>query len=94
MDEFSLIVEGIGNKVKRLILKNKQLKDSMLQVEEEKMILREKINQQEGLIRQLESTLSEVKVAKVLASEGVPKARQKLNDLLREIEKCQALLNR
>ncbi len=94
MDEFSLIVEGIGNKIKRLILRNKQLKDSMLQIEEEKMFLKEKINQQEGRIQQLESTLSEVQVSKVLESGGAPQARQKLNDLLREIERCQALLNR
>ncbi len=94
MDEFSVIVEGIGNKVKRLILRNKQLKDKLLQVEEDKMSLKDKIGRQEERIQQLESTISDLQVSMVLGSGDTSHARQKLNDLLREIEKCQTLLNR
>lgn len=94
MDEFSVIVEGIGNKIKRLIIRNKQLKDKLLQADEEKMVLHEKISKQAEHIRQLENDLSELHVSKVLKTANPLHARQKLNELLREIEKCQALLNR
>ena len=94
MDEFSVIVEGIGNKVKRLILRNKHLKDKLLQIEEDRIALKDKIGRQEERIQQLESTISELQVSMVLRSGDSSHARQKLNNLLREIEKCQALLNR
>jgi predicted nucleic acid-binding Zn-ribbon protein len=94
MDEFSVIVEGIGNKVKRFILRNKQLKDRLLQLEQDKLALKEKIGRQEERIQQLESTISDLQVSQVLGSGDTSHARQKLNDLLREIEKCQSLLNR
>ena len=94
MDEFSVIVEGIGNKIKRLIIRNKQLKDRIFQADEEKMVLQEKISRQAEHIKQLEGDLSELQASKVLKSINPIHARQKLNELLREIEKCQALLNR
>lgn len=94
MDELSVIVEGIGNKVKKLILKNIQLKDRLLQAESEKAGLREKIAEQQTQIEALESQVSTLLVAGSLHNSDAVLARQKVNDLLREIEKCQVLLNR
>jgi chromosome segregation ATPase len=94
MDELSIIVEGIGNKVKKLIIRNKQLKEKLLQFEEEKRDLLENIENQTRQIRELESRIASLQVARVLDTGDSVHARQKVNDLLREIEKCQVLLNR
>ena len=94
MDELSVIVEGIGNKVKKLFLKNIQLKDKLLQAESEKAGLREKIAEQQKQIKALEGQVSTLQVTGSLNNGDAVLARQKVNDLLREIEKCQVLLNR
>lgn len=94
MDELSVIVEGVGNKVKKLIIRNNQLKDKMLELESEKISLQEKIRVQSTQIQQLESRLADMQLGRVLGSDKPLLARQKINELLREIEKCQALLNK
>ncbi len=94
MDELSLIVEGISNKVKKLLVRNKQLKEKIFQLETEKLELQARLNEEQTLLKQLDRQLTEVKVAKVLDADDSLNARQKVNDLLREIEKCYSLLNR
>lgn len=94
MDELSVVVEGVGNKVKKLIIRNSQLKDKMLELESEKFSLQEKLRTQSTQIQQLESRLADMQLGKVLGSDKPLLARQKINELLREIEKCQALLNK
>lgn len=94
MDELSVIAESIGNKVKKLIIRNKQFKDKLLKTEEEKASLLEKIEKQAEHISNLEDRFASLQVARMLETDDASLARQKVNDLLREIEKCQMLLNR
>lgn len=94
MDELSVIAESIGNKVKKLIIRNKQFKDKLLQSEEEKASLLNTIEKQAEHISNLEDRFASLQVARMLETDDASLARQKVNDLLREIEKCQMLLNR
>ncbi len=94
MDELSLIVEGISNKVKKLLVRNKQLKEKVFHLETEKLELQARLREEQTLIKQLENRLAEVQVAKALNADDSLNARQKVNELLREIEKCYSLLNR
>jgi chromosome segregation ATPase len=93
MDELSLIVEGLENKVKKLLIRNKQLKDKIFQLEEERLTLSGKAEAQATRIQQLEGMLAELEAARALGSGDTMHARQKVNELLREIDKCQLLLN-
>jgi outer membrane murein-binding lipoprotein Lpp len=45
-------------------------------------------------IAELEDDLNRLKVAKLISGEDTFRARQQVNELLREIDKCYSLLNR
>ena len=90
----TVVVEGIENKVKKLIIRNKNLKEKILHLETEKQRLTDKIEIQSRQIQQLNNELAHAQIAGSLVSGDSSHARQKLQDLLREIERCQTLLNR
>ena len=94
MDELSLIVEGITNKVKKLTVRNKQLKDRIFELEKENTRLVERLESQASRNDELEQRISAVQTAGLLQTEDSFQAKQKVNELLREIEKCYSLLNR
>lgn len=94
MDELSLIVEGIINKVKRLSIQNEQLYKQMHQLQQQLEILALQLEEQMRENDQLQQRLAQVQVAKYLNNGDTLQARQKVNELLREVEKCYALLNR
>jgi uncharacterized protein YigA (DUF484 family) len=94
MDELSLIVEGIINKVKKLTVRNKQLKDRIFELENENARLVEELESQAARNDQLEQRIGAVQTAGLLDAEDSFQAKQKVNELLREIEKCYSLLNR
>lgn len=94
MDELGLTVEGIINKTQKLILRNKQLKEKIVRLEADQQGLGDKLNEQSYRISELEARLSNIQLSAALGKEDSNQARQKVNDLLREIEKCYALLNR
>jgi predicted RNase H-like nuclease (RuvC/YqgF family) len=94
MDELGLTVEGIINKTQKLILRNKQLREKIVRLEADQQGLSEKLIEQSSRISELEARLSNIQLSYALGKEDSNQARQKVNDLLREIEKCYALLNR
>jgi chromosome segregation ATPase len=94
MDELSLIIEGIDVKIKKLLIRNNQLKDKILHLEEEKISLLAELSTLSSRLRESEQELAEVNIAGVLKNGDPAQARQRINGILREIEKCQALLNR
>jgi len=93
MDELSLIVEAIRNKVKRLLISNTKLKNRISDLEEEKKELEEKLSDSGKRISRLETALTREQLAKGLGDSDSVKAVQKVDELLREIEKCHVLLN-
>ncbi len=94
MDELSLIVEGIMNKVRKLTVYNKQLKEKIFSLGEEKLMLENDLAAKSERISQLEKDLISLQSASVLEGKDPFMAKQKIEELLREIEKCQVLLNR
>ncbi len=94
MDELGLIVEGIINKTQKLVLRNKQLKEKITNLETEQARLREQLNEQAAQIKQMEEKMTNNHLTSALGKNDSLQARQKVNELLREIEKCYALLNR
>ncbi len=93
MDELSLIVEAIRNKVKRLLISNTNLKDRISDLEGEKKQLEEMLSDSENRINQLETALTREQLVKGLGDSNSVRAVQKVDELLREIEKCHVLLN-
>ncbi len=94
MDELMLIVEGVQNKIRKLIIRNNQLKERAQSLEVENRSLKEDLKTSAQRIAQLENDLTELQAAKMLESADPLRAKQKINELLREIEKTTVLLNR
>lgn len=94
MDDLSLIVEGIMNKVKKLTSRNKQLRDKIYSLEEELMALENALADKVQTIERLEKEITTLQSVSTLGDSDSSMAKQKIDELLREIEKCQVLLNR
>ena len=89
-----LVVEGIENKIKKLIFLNQQLHKESQDLKNERSLQEEKIRQLTAKTLVLEDQINKLKVSKVLTGKDNLQARHQINELLREIEKCYALLNR
>lgn len=94
MDELSLIVEGIQHKLKKLTIRNKQLKEKISILETDHRSMQHELDNAGRRIAELEKELSHVQAAKLLEGFDSSRAKQKIDELLREIEKSTVLLNR
>ncbi len=95
MDEISLIVEGIQNKIKKLVARNLYLLEQNVALEKENRQKSDEIESLELQLEELKSALSDTQLSNYLKINDDPvQARQKVDHLLREIEKCYLLLKR
>ncbi len=93
MDELLLMLDGIQNKVKRLRLSNKGMQDRIQSLELERQRLMDEIASHKQQIRHTEKHIAELQATKVLQGSDNMQAKQKVKELLREIEKCYELIN-
>ncbi len=94
MDDLPLIVEGFETKIKRLVFQIDQLNTENGSLKVEVSDLKSAIDEKTDIIAELRYEIQTLKVVKVLERGDSSQAKQKINDLLREIEKCYSLLNR
>ena len=90
------VVDSLEVKIKKLIsLYNDTKQERELAVNEVEKIKKELTGKQED-IKRLEEKIKLMKMSKVVSSskEGNKKTKQKINDYVREIDKCIALLNK
>ncbi len=93
MDELLLMLDGIQNKVKRLRLSNKGMKENIHDLEFEKQQLMDEVSSQKQQMKDMEKHIAELQATKVLEGSDNMQAKQKVKELLREIEKCYELIN-
>ncbi len=95
MHELKLLLSGVEYKLRKLINTNKRL-------DEENKILNDKnkeyeqiIEEQKKIIKELEEKIKVLKIAKSLeGSSNTFEQKVKINEMLREIDKCIGLLNK
>lgn len=90
------IVDRLEVKIKKLIsLHNKAEQDREMAIHEVKKI-RDDLVEKQGEINKLEEKMKLIKMSKVFSTskEDNKKTKQKINDYVREIDKCIALLNK
>lgn len=94
MKDVASLVSGIEFKIGKLIEQHHvQLAENKKYVGEINE-LKQLINEQKILIRQLEEKIKTLKIAKTLETkEGNVEAKLKINEFVREIDKCIGLLN-
>lgn len=97
MDEksISLLVDSLQSKVERLIIQHKRAKEDIDQLKEENEFLQNKFSESKTKIVDLEERNKVLKLAKSLGEDSgkATDVKLKINELVREIDKCIALVN-
>jgi uncharacterized protein YjgD (DUF1641 family) len=94
MKDVATLVSGIEYKLSKLIEQHQLSRLENGSLYNENQELKEVINKQKQTIKQLEEKSKILKLAKTLEiKEGNVEAKLKINELVREIDKCIGLLN-
>lgn len=94
MNKISLLTKDIENKIKKIVDLQSQLKKENNHLIQEVHDLKKIVENQNVIIGNLENNLKILKIAKTLnKGKDNQQAKLKINELVREIDKCIALLN-
>ena len=91
------VVESIENKVNNIISLYNSLKKEKEEILEENRKLKSDISERDKSIKSLEEKINLLRISKsvgVLDVEKNMESRRKINEYVREIDKCIALLNK
>lgn len=96
MDKLPAKVKDISKKVEKLIFLQGQLTKENVQLKKSNKDLLEELSHYKDKLKELEEKNKIVKLAKSLneVTEGKKDLKLKVNELIREVDKCMALLNR
>ena len=94
MDKVSLIVSGLEYKIKKLVDLHNQTTTENIKLKQEIKNLKDIIENQKVIIDKTEEKNKVHTIAKVLENRKDNKAKLRINELVREIDKCIALLNK
>ena len=91
-----LVVEEVKANIEKIIGICEELRGRNVALKEANGLLEKTVNEQQGEIKELHGTIEMLKMAKSLAvSDGkTTDAKLKINELVREIDKCISLLNK
>jgi predicted DNA-binding antitoxin AbrB/MazE fold protein len=91
----SLIVDSLQSKVEKLIIQHKKAKEDIKQLKEENEFLENKLTETKTQIMDLSEQNKVLKLAKSLSGKEGKSTEIKLriNELIREIDKCIAKVN-
>ena len=94
MKDVASLVSGIELKVRKLIEQQQVVSSENEKLIKEIHQLKQANNEQKQTIKQLEEKIKVLRLAKTLETkEGNVEAKLKINELVREIDKCIGLLN-
>lgn len=96
MKDITLISNSLRSKIEKLVHLHSKLKDDNKKLAAEKQALVKKISEREESVKKLEEDAIKLKLALTLnkSTEQTTDIKLKINELVREIDKCIALLNR
>jgi len=95
MEKRNSVFESLKAKVEILVREHKKLHDKVLLQEKKQQELMQLIENQKNTIKNLEESNKIAKLAQAISqeSENTSDVKSKINELVREIDKCMALLN-
>jgi len=94
MEDFSALMSGIEFKTHQLVRQLKELKHENAEIKKQLELLTKKDQENALKIKYLEEKNKILRVVKTLEGEDKTKAKLKINELLREVDRCIALLNK
>ena len=95
MSESKEIIDGLRNKFKAIISINEGYREKNKYLQEELEKLNSKIAEQELKINEINGKFESISIAETFLASGkdTQEAKLKVNKIVREIDKCIALLN-
>lgn len=94
MNEEETLISGIEYKVRKLISQLKEEKQKKNILSEENNNLKTQLEAKKKVIKELENKINGLTIAELLKTEkGTEEARERINELVREIDHCIGLLN-
>lgn len=94
MGDLNTVLLGVEYKLQKLVEKSKRYEDENRRLTAENEELQNTILEKNQIINKLKDELQKVKLARSIESdEGSSDAKLKINELVREIDKCIGLLN-
>lgn len=97
MDEknTSLIVDSLQSKVEKLIIQHKKAKEDIKQLKEENSFLQGKLTDSKSELKELSEQNKVLKLARSLSGKEGKSTdiKLKINEFIREIDKCIAQIN-
>ena len=94
MKDKKVLITGIEYKVRKLVDQFNGLKQNQEVLLKENSELKKVIEEKNIFVKNLKEEIQKIKLAKSLESkEGSNDAKMKINELVREIDKCIGLLN-
>lgn len=91
------LVVNIESKVNKIISLYNSLKKEKEEIQEENKTLKSEVEDRDKDIKRLEEKIKLLRITKSVSTQDVEKnkeSRQKINEYVREIDKCIALLNK
>ncbi len=91
----SLVLSSLQSKVEKLVIQHKKANEELKQLKDENSFLRKTMTQEKIKTKELEENYKAMKLAKTINTEDGKSTdvKLKINELVREIDKCIALLN-
>jgi predicted RNase H-like nuclease (RuvC/YqgF family) len=94
MNELDTLISGIDYKLRKLIEKLGKYEAEILRLKEENLELKKVKQEQSDLIQKLEEANLQHHLSRsVMSSKDATETKQRINELVREVDKCMALLN-
>ena len=95
MTELNAYIKGLTEKVERLARLQSELTEQNVKLKAENETLRMSFDEQKNTLERLQEENKVVKIAKAVTEDDEDRKNQKkrLNELVREVDKCIALLN-
>jgi uncharacterized coiled-coil DUF342 family protein len=95
MENVSEMITSVDLKVKRLIEQHNEIKGNIREYQNEIQELKTINDEHQKIISELKDKIKLLKIAKSAETkEGAVDAKLKINEMVREIDKCIGLLNR
>lgn len=95
MKSTEILIDGIEYKIKKLIAQKKQLEEDNLELRNQLKELQEKNKEKDNIINDLENRIETIRISKSLdTKESVQSVHNRIDRLVREIDKSIGLLNK
>jgi hypothetical protein len=95
MSNLASVITSLNSKIEKIVFLHKSVAEENMRLNADKQELIRKNNEQKEKIEQLEEQIKVIKMAKSIRETGEEpmEVKLKINELIREIDRCLLLLN-